>query len=263
VNTTIADNTDGLELRQGTSEIVHSTLVGNGNHQLGPGTAIPNSIVLDDCVLSAASSAGGNIGSAPATGPTSCGLGAGDLVGVAPAPLALGPLGENGGPTRTLALLEGSIALDAAPTCAADVDQRGVPRPQGPACDVGAFEADVIAARIDVRPGAIGLSRPGSFPVAVFGSEELDVGAIDQATLAFGPDAASPVDAVGDPLDLDGDGYPDLVLRYRVADVGLELGDAEICLSGETLEGLPFYGCDEIRVLPAVPRRALRARPAR
>jgi hypothetical protein len=52
----------------------------------------------------------------------------------------LGPLRNNGGPTDTRALLAGSRAIDLAPVCAVDVDQRGTTRPQGPACDAGAFE---------------------------------------------------------------------------------------------------------------------------
>jgi len=54
----------------------------------------------------------------------------------------LGPLADNGGPTWTHALLPGSPALDAAnDTVCPATDQRGVIRPQGPHCDIGAFEA--------------------------------------------------------------------------------------------------------------------------
>jgi len=76
----------------------------------------------------------------------SCGLnGPGDLSGVEP---LLGPLQDNGGPTSTHALLIGSPAIDAGnpdtpgsggATCEA-TDQRAVARPQGLACDMGAFE---------------------------------------------------------------------------------------------------------------------------
>jgi hypothetical protein len=54
----------------------------------------------------------------------------------------IGPLADNGGPTRTHALLPGSPAIDAAGTGAGvpATDQRGVARPQGTAADVGAFE---------------------------------------------------------------------------------------------------------------------------
>jgi CSLREA domain-containing protein len=62
----------------------------------------------------------------------------------------LGPLTDNGGPTETHSLLEGSPAIDAgsllAPgsgggACEAR-DQRGIGRPRGNACDIGAYESD-------------------------------------------------------------------------------------------------------------------------
>ena len=58
----------------------------------------------------------------------------------------LGPLQMNGGPTMTMGLGPGSAAIDAGDdaTCAAspvnNLDQRGVSRPVGPHCDIGAFE---------------------------------------------------------------------------------------------------------------------------
>ncbi|MGX1566248.1 choice-of-anchor Q domain-containing protein [Streptomyces sp. NPDC055506] len=62
---------------------------------------------------------------------------AGDLPSRTP---LVGPLADNGGPTDTVALRPGSPALDAGDGCPA-TDQRGVARPQGAACDIGAFEA--------------------------------------------------------------------------------------------------------------------------
>jgi hypothetical protein len=63
-------------------------------------------------------------------------------VGVSADPV-LGPLTDNGGPTKTRALGAGSAALDQVPAAAAGcpaTDQRGVGRPQGAACDIGAYE---------------------------------------------------------------------------------------------------------------------------
>lgn len=54
--------------------------------------------------------------------------------------LKLGPLGENGGPTPTIPIREGSRALDAGST-SLKVDQRGKKRPYGAAADIGAYEA--------------------------------------------------------------------------------------------------------------------------
>ncbi|WP_431683038.1 choice-of-anchor Q domain-containing protein [Kitasatospora sp. KL5] len=87
-----------------------------------------------DCkiVFAGVESRGNNLDSS-----NSCRLTApGDLPGRDP---LLAPLGDNGGPTDTVALLPGSPAADAAAGCPA-ADQRGVPRPQGPACDIGAYE---------------------------------------------------------------------------------------------------------------------------
>jgi predicted outer membrane repeat protein len=56
----------------------------------------------------------------------------------------LEPLADNGGPTETHALMEDSPAIDMIPAnaCVVATDQRGMHRPQGMACDTGAFEAD-------------------------------------------------------------------------------------------------------------------------
>ena len=70
----------------------------------------------------------------------------GNLIGVDP---LLGPLQANGGSTRTHALLAGSPAVDAGnpaapgsqPAACLPVDQRGKQRPDGAACDIGAFES--------------------------------------------------------------------------------------------------------------------------
>jgi hypothetical protein len=55
----------------------------------------------------------------------------------------LGGLTNNGGPTETMALQTGSAAIDAgSPDCPPPAsDQRGIKRPQGAACDIGAFES--------------------------------------------------------------------------------------------------------------------------
>ena len=52
----------------------------------------------------------------------------------------LGPLQDNGGPTQTHALRAGSPASDAGGTQCPTTDQRGVSRPSGGACDIGAVE---------------------------------------------------------------------------------------------------------------------------
>jgi Right handed beta helix region len=62
----------------------------------------------------------------------------------------LGPLADNGGLTKTHALLSGSPAVDRIPQgtngCGTTIttDQRGVSRPQGIGCDIGAYEVGFL-----------------------------------------------------------------------------------------------------------------------
>lgn len=78
---------------------------------------------------------------------TSCGFSAANHSLSSTNPL-LDPAGlkDNGGPTQTIALVPGSPVIDAIPSginsCGAAIatDQRGVTRPQGTGCELGAFE---------------------------------------------------------------------------------------------------------------------------
>jgi predicted outer membrane repeat protein len=77
-------------------------------------------------------------------------------VGVIDSDPLLGSLQDNGGPTQTMLPADGSSAVNAGynPTCAS-TDQRGVPRPQGVDCDMGAVEVvldRLFADNFDGRP---------------------------------------------------------------------------------------------------------------
>lgn len=83
----------------------------------------------------------------------------GDLTGLITGQDAkLGPLANNGGPTPTHTLLSGSPAINtgnpaapgSVPTACLLHDQRGVMRPEGPRCDIGAVERR-IALAVDIH----------------------------------------------------------------------------------------------------------------
>lgn len=182
-----ADGNGGGILTVGTLEVVNSTISGNqataytggGLYVWTSGAAQLSNVTIADNV---ANGGGGvrndgtltmrntlvadNTGSVSGSGPdcggtiasagynligdtSDCGFvaGTGDQVN---ASAGLAALADNGGPTRTHALLAGSAAIDGGnpggcldeDSAAIATDQRGETRPIGSACDVGAFELD-------------------------------------------------------------------------------------------------------------------------
>ena len=78
-----------------------------------------------------------------------------------------------GGPTNTLGLAPGSAAIDQVPPTGAGcpaVDQRGVKRPQGSACDIGAFE--FATPQITITTPAAASYTLGSTVLAAYGCSE-------------------------------------------------------------------------------------------
>ena len=77
----------------------------------------------------------------------------------------LGPLGSYGGPTQTFSLPADSPAVDAANGAACpDFDQRGVLRPQGAGCDIGAFELEQYQVSGSTGTGGVTLSYTNVTP---------------------------------------------------------------------------------------------------
>ncbi len=111
---------------------------------------------------------------------------------------------------------------------------------------------DGIEVGIDVKPGSetnpVNPRSPGALPVALLGSATFAVGDVDPASLAFGPAGVAPR-ATGSLEDVNADGFVDLVLHFRTSSSGLAPSDTEACLTGSTLDGVDFVGCDVVRVL--------------
>jgi hypothetical protein len=99
--------------------------------------------------------------------------------------------------------------------------------------------------------------RRGVVPVAIFGSEQLDVSEIDVTTLRFGPGRASTRHDLTDPWtyaghlqDLNLDGFMDLVTHFPIQDTGIACGAGSAVLAGEMKDGVSIEGP------PAVSREA-------
>ena len=164
-NSTISGNTatgnGGGIVNGGTLTLASSTVYGNQGalgsniYNSGPLSSKSTIVANGNCAqFGTVTSLGGNLDSGNTCG---FGTGPGDQVSVNP---LLGPLANNGGPTLTHALLTNSPAINAAGNggCPA-TDQRGTTRPQGPVCDIGAFEL------VDNAPPVLGVCPPGGpFP---------------------------------------------------------------------------------------------------
>jgi hypothetical protein len=163
-NSTISGNTatgwmgGGFFHTDGIMNIVNSTIVNNtapagttGGGFVGTFTSANATLTLSNTIIAGNSGSqcfyapwGSGIVTATSLGhnlvsDTSCFAVSSDLI---TGTTQIGPLADNGGPTLTHALLAGSPAIDAGDdiTCTA-TDQRGVNRPQGTHCDIGAYEA--------------------------------------------------------------------------------------------------------------------------
>jgi len=130
----------------GTVTVSNSTFAGNSATALGGGIKNWDGAVTLKNTIVANSPTGGNCSGVITDGGGNLRYPDTTCPGINGDP-KLGPLQDNGGPTWTMALGPGSAAIDAADDaiCAAtpvnNLDQRGIVRPQGPHCDIGAFEA--------------------------------------------------------------------------------------------------------------------------
>jgi hypothetical protein len=141
-------------------------------------------------------------------------------------PALLGPLADNGGPTQTHAPLLGSSVLDAGNTSLTE-DQRGHPRPQGSADDIGAYE-DVKC--LGQTTFTVGTAAEWFNAIDCFNSQTTAGTYTIQFVHSIGLGSSSPLidnSTPGIDLLIQGDGY------------GLEGGGADIANATRLLEIAP------------------------
>ncbi|GIK73179.1 MAG: hypothetical protein BroJett021_21670 [Chloroflexota bacterium] len=134
----------GVTVGEGSVTLRHVTLYGNASNNLyvddGSQPVLVRWTILGGIVDGVNCNAGAPLvsGGRNLSSDESCNLGGnGDIVGVAP---LLAALANNGGATATHLPFAGSPAIDAGGDECLPTDQRGVTRPQGAACDIGAVE---------------------------------------------------------------------------------------------------------------------------
>jgi CSLREA domain-containing protein len=175
-------------------------------------------------------------------------------------PLALK---DNGGPTQTIALEPGSPAIDAILSgvngCGTTItsDQRGISRPQGAGCDIGAFELaqQTVAVKIDIKPGdfpnVIDLGSKGTIPVAVLSTRDFSAPKqVRTTSLKFGRTGdETSLASCSPPQDVNKDGLLDVLCHFSAQKTGFSLGDTHGVLTGKTLGEASIRGTDSVAVV--------------
>ena len=115
--------------------------------------------------------------------------------------------------------------------------------------------AAALPVDLDIGPGndsnPINPSSHGNIPVAILGSDSFDVSDVDVMTLAFGPSGASFAHRRGPHFeDVNGDDLTDLIAHFPIEETGIAFGEMQACITGDTLGGIPFEGCDAVRTVP-------------
>ncbi len=110
---------------------------------------------------------------------------------------------------------------------------------------------------IDIKPGSlpnsINLKSRGVLPVAVLGSEELDVSLIDPDTLTLegvAPRVSGKSGHFWSLKDVNGDSILDLMLHFDLQGLTIDPESTELTLEGLLTDGTAFEGSDSIRIVP-------------
>ncbi|UCG68126.1 MAG: hypothetical protein JSV09_09875 [Thermoplasmata archaeon] len=113
---------------------------------------------------------------------------------------------------------------------------------------------------INIKPGSYPNSvNPGSkgvIPVAILTTStsqgdpfDFDATCVDPSTVRFGPNQATIAHEKGHIEDVDGDGDFDLLLHFIIQNTGLNSGDTQATLTGETYSGEAIKGVDTVRIV--------------
>lgn len=118
-------------------------------------------------------------------------------------------------------------------------------------------QPSVQQVEIDVKPGAgdncFNVNGHGVIPVAILGSDSIDVSSIDASSLSFGG-LQLRIRGNNNPQcgieDANGDGYLDMVCQFEDDPSAWDDGVGEASLTGSLVDGTSIAGSDSICLVP-------------
>ena len=163
----------------------------------------------------------------------------------------LGPLSDFGSLSPNYALLRGSPATDSEDKLCTDfdgmpivIDQRGNVRT---GCDKGAVDASgetpPVQTQLKLTGSGIQPNSTGTLDLAILSRNDSTAPFrpgtdIDRTALRLGAAGGVPAKYIGQ--DLNGDGIPDMVMRFKISDLGIACGDTTLELKGAIINGSAF-----------------------
>lgn len=110
---------------------------------------------------------------------------------------------------------------------------------------------------IDIKPGSdvnpINYKSRGKIPVAILSTAQFYApDMVEQSTLTFGATGNENSLAFCDrwPVDVNNDGYSDLVCHFYTENAGFTCGDTEGILKGQIVDDIPIQGSESVRIVP-------------
>jgi hypothetical protein len=109
-----------------------------------------------------------------------------------------------------------------------------------------------IKVTMDVKPGdnptVIQPRRGGMLPVAVLTTGEFDAARVDVGTVRLGAEGTEGSVFRTSSDDVDNDGDADLLLLFRMEELGLKCSDTMLRLNGQTTDGMRFWAEEAVEM---------------
>ena len=149
-------------------------------------------------------------------------------------------------------------------------DQRGITRPQGTRCDIGAFELEASGGdggnevTIDIKPGRFPnrikltsnvCNDDDNLYVAILTTPAFNARTVNASTIQLGdPNFSGKAASIRSRItNVDGDGDKDMVLTFTLCSIvtngALNINSTEMVLTGMTLDGVSITGRDSVKVV--------------